>query len=111
MFQYKTIFLAPIPQDLCNPSPCGPNTVCNDGACTCLPEYQGNPYSGCRPECVINNDCPRDRACINNKCRDPCPGACAQTAECNVVNHLPMCSCPRNMTGNAFVLCEPLQGS
>lgn len=76
--------------------------------CTCLPEYQGDPYRGCRPECVLNNDCPRDRACVNNKCIDPCPGTCGQNAECTVINHIPTCSCIANFTGNAFILCSPV---
>lgn len=98
------------PADRCNPSPCGQNARCNDGICTCIPEYFGDPYAGCRPECVINTDCPRDKACVFHKCRDPCVGTCGVSAECNVVNHLPMCSCPRNMTGNAFIFCTALQG-
>lgn len=98
------------PVDPCNPSPCGANTQCNEGVCTCLPEYQGDPYSGCRPECVLNNDCPKDKACIHNKCRDPCPGTCGQDARCDVINHIPVCSCPEKMSGNPFVHCRPVQG-
>ncbi|EAT34892.1 AAEL012905-PA [Aedes aegypti] len=99
----------PVRDDPCNPSPCGPNAQCNDGICTCLPEYQGDPYQGCRPECVLNSDCPRDRACIRSKCIDPCPGTCGQDALCEVINHIPMCSCPNGMAGNAFVQCRPQQ--
>lgn len=98
------------PPDRCNPSPCGQNARCNDGICTCISEYFGDPYVGCRPECVINADCSRDKACMLHKCRDPCLGTCGFNAECNVINHLPMCSCPRNMTGNAFISCTALQG-
>lgn len=95
------------PPDKCNPSPCGANTQCIDGTCICLPEYQGNPYTGCRPECVLNVDCPRDKACINRKCIDPCPGTCGDNAICEVINHIPMCSCPPGMEGNAFIHCVP----
>lgn len=98
-------------EDECSLSPCGPNTECLKGVCTCLSEFQGNPYLGCRPECVLNTDCPRDRACLRNKCMDPCPGTCGLNAICAVINHVPMCSCPGNMTGNAFSQCTPLQGS
>jgi hypothetical protein len=92
------------------PSPCGPNAQCNRGVCTCIAEYFGDPYSGCRPECVLNNDCANALACVRNRCVDPCPGICGQNAVCNVYNHVPMCSCPSGMDGNAFVLCSPVQG-
>lgn len=97
--------------DPCYPSPCGSNALCNDGVCTCLPEYQGDPYTGCRPECVINDECPRNKACINYKCKDPCPGTCGQNAICDVYNHIPMCRCPEGMSGNAFVECRPYQSN
>lgn len=94
----------------CNPSPCGPNAICNDGICTCIAEYHGDPYTGCRPECILNNDCFRDKACSRNKCINPCPGTCGQNAQCDVVNHIPMCSCPAGLTGNAFVECRAIPG-
>ena len=93
--------------DPCDPSPCGPNAQCRDGVCTCLPEYQGDPYRGCRPECVLNDDCARNRACTRNKCVDPCPGVCGSNAVCEVVNHIPMCTCPPGMEGSPFVACRP----
>lgn len=103
-------FLAPEPpkRDPCNPSPCGANAKCNDGICSCIEEYQGDPYRGCRPECVLNNDCPRDKTCSRNKCIDPCPGTCGQNAECTVINHIPSCTCIEGFVGNAFILCSPL---
>lgn len=93
------------PRDLCNPSPCGPNAQCSNGICTCAPEYHGDPYTGCRPECVLNSDCPRNKACSRNKCIDPCPGTCGENARCEVINHIPTCSCPEGMIGNAFTRC------
>lgn len=97
----------PVATDPCNPSPCGPNAQCRDGICTCLPEYQGNPYEACRPECIMNSECSTHLACIRNKCKDPCPGLCGQDALCTVYNHIPMCTCPASMTGNAFIQCSP----
>ena len=94
----------------CLPSPCGSNTVCREqngvGSCTCLPEFVGNPYEGCRRECVINSDCSTNKACIKDKCRDPCPGTCGQNAECQVINHLPVCFCRPEYTGDPFVHCS-----
>lgn len=96
--------------DPCNPTPCGPNAECRHGICTCLTEYHGDPYIECRPECVLNNDCPREKACIRNKCLDPCPGTCGTNAVCSMINHIPMCSCLTNYEGNAFIMCNPIPG-
>lgn len=101
------------PRNPCNPSPCGANAVCKErngaGSCTCLPEYQGDPYTGCRPECVVNSDCGRSKACVNNKCRDPCPGACGTFTDCRVVNHAPACTCIPGYTGDPFRACYAVQ--
>lgn len=110
IFYYRCINIAEqpkVPEDLCNPSPCGPNAECNEGVCTCLRNYFGDPYSYCRPECTMNSDCPRIKTCINQNCVDPCPGTCGRDARCDVVNHVPMCSCPPGYTGNPFLLCRP----
>lgn len=99
------------PRNPCQPSPCGANAVCKErngaGSCTCLPEYTGDPYTGCRPQCVTNSDCDRSKACFNNKCKDPCPGACGVNAECRAINHAPSCYCLPGYTGNALKSCEP----
>lgn len=100
----------PYVSDPCNPSPCGPNSVCNNGACSCITGYHGDPYLGCRPECVYNTDCPLDKGCSKNKCINPCVGTCGQNAICEVMNHVPMCSCPKGMSGNAFVECRSSAG-
>lgn len=55
---------------------------------------------------MLNSDCSRDRACVGNKCIDPCPGTCGILAVCDVIGHVPMCSCPRGMIGNAFIRCQ-----
>lgn len=106
---FFTAPLKPPPQDPCYPSPCGANAQCRirDGVayCECIHEFHGDPYSGCRPECVLNNDCTKNLACIQTKCVDPCPGVCGQEALCTVTNHIPICSCPAGFTGDAFRLC------
>ncbi|KAK9513085.1 hypothetical protein O3M35_001355 [Rhynocoris fuscipes] len=115
-FTVCTPIRKPLPEerDPCVPSPCGPNTQCskvnNDAVCTCLPGFQGiaSSTSGCRPECVISSDCPRNRACVNNKCVDPCPGVCGYLAICHVVNHSPICSCPPQYNGDPFVECQQI---
>lgn len=111
------IFPAPAPtegpRNPCNPSPCGANAVCKErngaGSCICLSEYFGDPYTGCRPECVINSDCGLNKACLNNKCRDPCPGTCGLNAECRVVKHTPSCTCIAGYTGDPLSACVLIQ--
>lgn len=86
-----------IPTDPCIPSPCNPNGICrvvNDIA-TCI-----------YPECVINQDCSRDKACYSQKCRDPCRDACGLNALCQVINHKAICSCPPNFIGSPEVQCR-----
>lgn len=97
--------------DPCQISPCGPNTECNKGACTCIEGYHGDPHLGCRPECVYNSDCPLDKGCQKNKCVNPCIGTCGLNADCVVTNHIPMCTCSKGMSGNAFVECRPTIGN
>lgn len=97
--------------DPCYPSPCGENAQCTErnGAarCACIPPYLGDPYSiGCRPECVLNSECPSNHACIKQHCRDPCPGVCGSNAECAVVNHIPVCSCEKGYRGDPFSNCR-----
>ena len=96
--------------DQCNFKSCGSNAQCYNGTCTCVPNFYGNAEIGCRPECVHNNDCNRSQACINNKCSNPCNNLCGVKAECYVINHLPICACPKGMTGDPFILCDILKG-
>lgn len=97
------------PIDPCSPSPCGPNSKCREinsqAVCTCLPDYKGIPPS-CRPECVVNAECPQHLACVNNKCADPCPNSCGLKAQCTTKNHNPICICPVGFTGDPFTLCS-----
>lgn len=94
----------------CLPSPCGPNAKCTErndvGSCACLPGYIGNPYEGCRPECILDSDCSPTRACINSKCIDPCPGTCGTNAECRVINHRGSCTCFSGYTGDPYQYCS-----
>lgn len=90
----------------CEPSPCGANAQCDNAICTCIKEYLGDPYVGCRPECTLNTECSPTKACINNKCIDPCIGTCGSEALCDVSNHVPSCSCPQGYSGDPFVACR-----
>lgn len=113
IFCFDFTFLAEAtPIDPCVPSPCGPNSQCrelNDHAvCSCLSSYIGTPPS-CRPECVVSSECSQNKACVNQKCSDPCIGTCGLNTRCQVVNHNPICSCSPGYTGDPFASCNKIQ--
>lgn len=103
--------LKPLPPSPCTPNPCGPNSQCQaisgQAECGCLANMIGS-APNCRPECIVNSDCPANDACVNQKCIDPCPGTCGSNSECRVVNHSPVCTCETGYTGNAFSNCRPI---
>lgn len=92
----------------CQPSPCGPYSNCreidNHAVCSCKNNFIGIPPN-CRPECYISSECIQNRACINQKCSDPCIDKCGTNAFCQVVNHNPICSCLSGYTGDPFNAC------
>lgn len=102
-------------RDPCVPSPCGMNSMCRNvgdqASCSCSPNYLGSPPN-CRPECTTNTDCISSHACINEKCRDPCPGSCGLNARCSVFNHVAVCTCLEGYKGDPFTSCvlKPQQG-
>lgn len=95
----------------CIPSPCGPNSQCraigDTPACSCLPNYVGR-APNCRPECVISAECPANLACINERCSDPCIGACGIHTYCTVQNHNSVCVCENGYTGDPFSSCTEI---
>lgn len=103
-----TVLAVEVEVNPCHPSPCGPNSQCTErnkqAICTCLPQFFGAPPN-CRPECVVNSECPLNKACVNQKCVDPCPGVCGQNAMCTVLNHSPYCTCQDGFSGNPFTRC------
>lgn len=96
------------PKYPCAPSPCGPYSKCIDlderAACSCLPYHIGLPPN-CRPECKSNHECLSNFACINERCKDPCPGSCASNAICRVINHEANCMCIDGYTGDPYSVC------
>ena len=100
-----------VPADPCNPTPCGPNSQCRvvnqQAVCSCLPNYLGSPPD-CRPECTVSSECSLSRACVNQKCVNPCPGLCGNNADCKVLNHSPICACKVQFTGDPFTICFPV---
>lgn len=55
---------------------------------------------------MVNSDCQRTKACIRNKCQDPCIGSCGKNAICRVVNHSPICTCVSGYSGDPFTYCS-----
>ncbi|KAK3913971.1 Neurogenic locus notch-like protein 1 [Frankliniella fusca] len=97
--------------DPCYPNPCGRNAQCREvnarPVCSCLPGHQGNPLTYCqRGECQDSSDCPHNRKCQNYECVDACAGTCGINAHCEVRNHIPVCSCPPQHTGDPISSCR-----
>lgn len=92
----------------CFPSPCGLYSVCHvvsdHPVCSCQAGHVGSPPA-CRPECIVSTECPQEKACINQKCLDPCPATCGLNASCQVVNHSPIRTCSVGFIGDPFVRC------
>lgn len=108
----KSLYFLLVPvqaaQNPCSPSPCGPFAQCREiegsPSCSCLPGYLGRPPH-CKPECISNYECPSHLACIDQKCKDICLGACGENANCRVVSHSPVCQCLPGFTGDPFLRC------
>lgn len=97
---------------------CGIDAICNvvnhKAVCSCPRGFVGSPFQQCsklaeplpRPECTSDDECSIDKACINQKCINPCTnGICGQNAECRVQTHRPVCVCRNGFTGNARSAC------
>ena len=108
-FFYSTDTTEP-PQRVCEGYPCGPNAICREVGgkrrCSCHSGFINKPPF-CRPECVVPSDCPPLLACLKNRCVDPCRGTCGVQAQCQVINHNPICSCLPDFTGDPFIRCTP----
>lgn len=77
----------------------------NGYTCSCLPRYFGTPPF-CRAECVVDSDCPSNKACRDMHCVDPCPGVCGVNAYCTAINHAPVCTCNSGHEGDPFRYCS-----
>ncbi|KAG8261893.1 mannose binding [Homalodisca vitripennis] len=57
-------------------------------------------------QCISNVDCGEKLACIDLKCQDPCPGPCHGNITCDIVDHVPYCSCKPGFSGSPFTGCQ-----
>ena len=82
-----------IPKNPCQPSPCGPGTLCTvnnlgNAICNCQPGLIPKPdtITGCGPECTQDPECYRGQVCLNQRCvdePDPCnPSPCGPGTTC-----------------------------
>lgn len=93
-------------------NPCPPSATCHALAhaatCMCPPSHTGVPLQGCTlmPVCGFNYDCPKDEACIERLCQDPCKAnSCPEGSVCSVTDHRPVCLCPVGYTGTPETAC------
>ena len=56
-----------------------------------------------KPVCEVDPECPTDKACINGFCKDPCQ--CGANANCEIVEHHPVCSCKLGYEGDPEIGC------
>lgn len=98
----------------CASDTCGPQTECyginHNPVCECLPGYSGNPKLGCNViGCKSDSECPSEKACINQKCENPCEQQPCITKEiCRAYNHKAECSCPPGTISGLYGACMQL---
>ena len=58
-------------------------------------------------ECEVDQECPNNRACIEQQCLDPCSvyDPCGKNAECQTTDHRPVCRCPSGWAGDPHYEC------
>lgn len=76
--------------------------------CTCPHGLVGDPIKlGCKQpgDCFTDSDCPSSAACVDNSCKNPCDvlTVCGESAECVTQDHVPLCRCPGQATGDPKV--------
>lgn len=64
------------------------------------------PFSAARPECLTDNDCEVNLACIQQRCLDPCSSiTCGTNAICSVNSHRALCTCRKGFEGDPYTSC------
>ena len=58
--------------------------------------------------CETDQECPDYNACQNRKCINPCAedDPCAPSANCKVIGHQPVCTCPDGYIGDPRTECK-----
>ena len=85
--------------------------VNGEAKCFCQSNYIGTPPN-CKQECITNIDCPAEKACIQQRCRNACRNKCGRNARCRVdsgVLRTPICTCRNGFEGNPNIDCTPIR--
>lgn len=107
-----------IGKDICDPSPCGNNSICVRGEgrvkpyCICEKGFYGKPPN-CRLGCRNSTECADNEYCDeNHSCIDPCKNSpCGDNSECKSGNHSKaVCSCMDGFFPQSGVGCRPEEG-
>ena len=81
--------------------------------CACPDGYHATEDGGCdvlppiKTGCEADDECDSPLACINAICKDPC--ACGRNAQCDIVEHRPVCTCKPGFYGDPKVECIPVE--
>lgn len=97
--------------DVCHTKICGPQSICEEGLCHCLPGHNGNPNDlqrGCVADgkCMVDGDCKDSEICFQvakntRKCVDSCTKLqCGPNSLCIGANHQAHCICAEGYVGN-----------
>uniref|UniRef100_A0A0K2TAS5 Putative LOC101893139 [Musca domestica] n=1 Tax=Lepeophtheirus salmonis TaxID=72036 RepID=A0A0K2TAS5_LEPSM len=95
--------------------PCGRNAICKTidhrPVCKCQSGTAGDPHSFCYEyECLRDNDCPLNKACVSQKCTDPCLTTdCGIKAKCKTEYHRGICVCEEGLQGSPFIECKEVE--
>ena len=69
----------------------------------CLP---CDPVTGCKVECIFNQDCNIDEHCTNGECVAVCDETrCGTNATCTALYHSGICNCFPEFTGDPYEEC------
>lgn len=75
----------------------------------CLISVSSPPIPKPVPECYSDDECSYDKACLNERCINPClrDRPCGIGAFCSVNNHKAVCTCPIGFEGSPHTECLP----
>ncbi|KAG5671203.1 hypothetical protein PVAND_001412 [Polypedilum vanderplanki] len=98
-------------KDLCNPSPCGDNSICRvdkktaRAHCSCKDGYIPQKDAGCRLKTSEDLEIPF--SLIESVVKDPCGVKCGQYAYCN--HTAGSCVCTQGYSGDPTVSCKKIE--